>query len=173
MKFACMTMVGMMAAGGVVSAHSGPPYPIVSNVTAGAYLLSLWADPDATDDGSAGGRFWVMVDPAERGKMLSPDMRVTVAVWPLGSHESVRMGTTEMVAQDLSRQYVALVMDHEGRYGVRVSVNGPLGAAEVNAEVDATYDLRPSPIVLGVSLTPFLLVGFLWWKVLQRRRQRS
>jgi hypothetical protein len=52
-------------------------------------------------------------------------------------------------------------------------VQGSLGPAEVDAEVDATYDLRPSPFVLGVSLTPFLLVGFLWWKLLRRRRQRN
>jgi len=32
-------------------AHSGPPFPIVSSRVAGSYIISIWTDPDATDDG--------------------------------------------------------------------------------------------------------------------------
>jgi hypothetical protein len=49
---------------------------------------------------------------------------------------------------------------------------GPCGPAELDANVDATYDLRPSLPTLAVSLLPLLLVGFLWLNVLLRRRQR-
>jgi len=41
------------------AAHSGPPFPIVADRVAGTYRVSIWTDPDATDDGSAGGQFWV------------------------------------------------------------------------------------------------------------------
>ena len=75
---------------------------------------------------------------------------------------------------DRSRQFAALVMDHEGAYGVRVVVTGAWGRAEVTTGVEATYDLRPAPALLAVYLLPFLLVGFLWTKrLLQRRRGRS
>jgi hypothetical protein len=121
-------IVGVMTTGAAVCAHSGPPYPIVSNQIAGAYEVSLWTDPDTTDDGSAAGKFWVMMNPARKGIVLAPDTRVN---------------------------------------------EGPLGPADVEAAVDATYDLRPRPIVLALALMPFLLVGFLWVKLLLRRRKRT
>ena len=71
----------------------------------------------------------------------------------------------------ISRQFVALLMDHEGPFAVRVVVTGPLGRAEVESQVDATYDLRPPPIMLAVYVFPFLAVGALWVKVLRRRRR--
>jgi hypothetical protein len=61
-------------------------------------------------------------------------------------------------------------MDHEGRFHVRVTIDGPLGRAEVEADVDATYDLRPPPAMIAVYLLPFVAVGFLWVKLLLRRR---
>ena len=62
-------------------------------------------------------------------------------------------------------------MDHEGPFGVHVGVDGPLGQAEVESKVDATYDLRPAPFLLAVYLFPFLAIGALWVKVLLRRRR--
>ena len=53
---------------------------------------------------------------------------------------------------------------------MRVAIDGPLGLAEVTSAVDATYDLRPAPVLFVVYLLPFLVVGFFWVKVLRRRR---
>ena len=65
-------------------------------------------------------------------------------------------------------------MDHEGPFAVHVSIDGPLGKADLDANVDATYDARPAPALMAVFLMPFLLVGFLWGKLLlQRRRGRT
>jgi hypothetical protein len=72
---------------------------------------------------------------------------------------------------DLSRQYAALVMDHEGPFGVHVTIQGAWGRADVDAQVQATYDLRPARPLLALYLLPFLLVGFLWTKLLLRRRR--
>jgi len=73
-----------------------------------------------------------------------------------------------------SRQYAALVMDHEGPFGVRVAVDGPWGAATVDTMVAATYDLRPPLPLLAVYLLPFLAVGFLWTlRLVRRRRARA
>jgi hypothetical protein len=163
------TALTVLAAGGPVLAHTGPPFPIVSSRTAGPYDVSVWTDPDSTDDGSAAGRFWVTVRPSG-GAALPAATRVTVALEPLDRQGNVPTASAEPVAADPSQRFAALVMDHEGRFRVRVAVDGPLGPARVEAEVDATYDLRPSPAVIAVYLIPFGVIGFLWIKVLLRRR---
>jgi hypothetical protein len=155
-----------------LSAHSGPPFPIVSNRVVGAYQVSVWTDPDATDDGSAAGQFWVMFEPSTKGRPLPTDVGASVAIRPLGRQGIERRGRTEPVNGEWSRQFVALVMDHEGPYAVRVTVDGPDGQPAIDAEVDATYDLRPRPILIVVYLMPFLLIGFLWLKLLLRRKRK-
>ena len=167
---ACAALVAsvvLVAAG--ASAHSGPPYPVVSNQVAGPYRLSVWTDPDATDDGTAGGQFWVTIEPALAGAP-PPDTRAHVAIRSGREAPWVEVAAAP-VDGDASRQFAALVMDHEGPYGVRVVVTGALGRAEVAADVEATYDLRPAPALLAVYLLPFVLVGFLWTKRLLRRRR--
>ena len=58
-------------------------------------------------------------------------------------------------------------------FPVRVTIDGLLGPAAVEAEVDATYDLRPPPGLVVVYLVPFVAVGFLWLKLLLRRRNQG
>jgi hypothetical protein len=53
---------------------------------------------------------------------------------------------------------------------VHVVVDGPLGRAEVGSEVEGTYDARPPAILLVLYVVPFALAGFLWLKMLRRRR---
>jgi hypothetical protein len=77
---------------------------------------------------------------------------------------------TEPVRGDITNQFGAVLMDHEGPYAVHVEVTGPLGQAVVDSMVDATYDLRPPPYMLIWYLVPFLLAGFLWTRLLLRRR---
>jgi hypothetical protein len=167
------TIVAVMMAGTAVEAHSGPPFPIVSNRIAAAYEISLWTDPDTTDDGSAAGKFWVTIDSARKGAALPPETRASVSIWPTDRQGPVRKGIAEPLGHDASSRFVALVMDHEGPFAVRVTIEGPLGPADVESTVDATYDLRPRPIMLALALMPFLLVGYLWLKLLFRRRQRK
>jgi len=81
-----------------------------------------------------------------------------------------RRGAKIPVNGDNQRHYVALLMDHEGRYGVHVMIDGPSGTAVVDTYTDATYDLRPRPILTVVFVLPFLLVGFVWGKLLIKRR---
>lgn len=153
------------------SAHDGPPFPIVSNQTAGPYVVSVWTDPDATDDGSAGGQFWVMVKAGAAGSDVPAGTRATVTIAPFDRPGDPRAGATQPVGSDIGRQFVALVMDHEGRFGVRVVVDGPLGEATVESDVDATYDARPPPAMLFLYLAPFVLIGGLWLRAISRRRE--
>jgi hypothetical protein len=48
-----------------------------------------------------------------------------------------------------------------------------MGDAHVDAEVQATYDLRPPPTTLVLYLMPFLLVGGRWAKLLVHRRRQQ
>jgi len=165
----CATLVAVAGHAATLAAHSGPPFPIISNQIAGPYHVSVWTDPDATADGSAAGQFWVVVPPANPGTSLPAETKVDVTIQPANGGPAVR-GIAKPVNGDASRQFVALLMDHEGRYATRASIEGPLGAVDVAAEVEATYDLRPSSIMVAVYVMPFVLVGFLWIKVLLRRR---
>ncbi|HEX8027998.1 MAG TPA: hypothetical protein VF491_06035 [Vicinamibacterales bacterium] len=154
-------------------AHSGPPYPIVSNQIVGAYDLSIWTDPDATDDGTPAGRFWLVLESAKKGVAMPADTRATVEIRPLDRQGSPLSGTASPEQGSASRQYITLLMDHEGPFGVRLTVDGPLGRADVEAQVDATYDARPAQYLIAVYLFPFLAIGAIWVKVLLRRRRHS
>jgi hypothetical protein len=159
----------LVAMPAITRAHDGPPFPIVSDRLAGPYRLSIWTDPDATDDGSAGGQFWVRVT-SERTR-LPNGTRVSVAVRPLerAGHELTAQAIP--VRGDITNQFAALVMDHEGRFAVRVTIAGPLGDAGAEAQVDATYNLRPAPVMVMLYAAPFLIVGILWGALLVRRRR--
>ena len=149
-------------------AHDGPPFPILSNHASGPYVVSIWTDPDTTDDGSARGQFWVRVHAASGGA-LPRETRATVTIKPVGRSGAERTAPASAVRGDLTNQFAALVMDHEGRFAVHVAIAGPLGPATADAEVDATYDVRPPPSLIVVYLVPFVLIGLLWGSLLMRR----
>jgi len=153
------------------NAHSGPPFPIVSDRAIGAYSISIWTDPDTTDNGSAGGQFWVMIAPLTRAAAMPASTRATVLATPLDSAGEPTSAAATPVRGDPSTQFAAVVLDHEGRFRVEITVDGPLGRATVDSEVAATYDLRPPPLMILVYLMPFVLVGLLWTAVLVRRRR--
>lgn len=162
--------IAVVVGGGALLAHDGPPFPIVTDRRTGAYLVSVWTDPDATDDGSAGGQFWVQLQLAGAEGSLPAATRATLAVRPIVRTAPMVSARTEPVRGDVSNQFAALVMDHEGRFAVEVTIDGPAGPATVTAEVDATYDLRPPPFMLAIYALPFVLAGVLWIRLLVKRR---
>ena len=171
---ALLAVFAFVAAPAVLCAHSGPPFPIVTDAIHGPYKISIWTDPDATDNGAAGGQFWIVIAPSAKGGMTAADTRAIVTVRPSAPSSSspaaVQSARTEPVRGDVTNQFGAVVMDHEGPYAVRVEVSGSMGSAIVDAMVEATYDLRPPPYMLAWYLMPFLLAGFLWTRLLVRRR---
>jgi hypothetical protein len=154
-------------------AHNGPPFPILSNQAAGPYKISIWTDPDTTDDGTAAGQFWVVLEAADGRTTIPPGTQVRAAIRPLGRSGPTQEGSAAPVNGAVDRQFVALLMDHEGPFGVRVTVDGALGRAEVESKVDATYDARPPLGLVVLYLFPFVALGALWAKVLLRRRSAS
>ena len=167
--------IAIVVTTGALGAHAGPPFPIVTDAVRGPYQISIWTDPDATDDGSPGGQFWIVIAGSTKGALIPAETRASITVRPSAppspSPAAALSTRTAPVRGDVTNQFGAVVMNHEGRYEVDVDVIGPLGPATVNAMVDATYDLRPPPYMLAWYLAPFLLVGFLWTRLLLRRRQ--
>ena len=96
-----------------------------------------------------------------------------MTIRPLDRQGEAQAGRAEPVNADVARQFVALVMDHEGPFGVLVAIDGPLGRADVDASTEATYDLRPRPLLMIVFVMPFLVVGFVWGKLLIKRRMHA
>lgn len=170
MRGACL-LVALSAT--TISAHDGPPFPILADHQVGRYSVSIWTDPDATDDGSAGGQFWVVVDGRD-GAEVPAGTRAQVAVTALDRPGAETLtATAEPVRGDVGNQFAAVVMDHEGPYRVTVSLSGPLGEATVTSQADATYDLRPPPYMLAWYLAPFVAVGLLWGRLLMLRRRKA
>ena len=102
------------------------------------------------------------------GAPLPAATRVHVAIRPLDRLGSSITVSAEPVSTDAAHRFAALVMDHEGRFHVLVTIDGPLGPATVEADVDATYDLRPPAGMIALYLIPFVGIGFLWVKLLLR-----
>jgi hypothetical protein len=168
-RFTTALALVLVACSARVLAHNGPPFPIISDQVAGPYLVSIWTDPDTTDDGSPGGQFWVRIHLPGGGE-LPPETRATVSVSAGDRAASARTTSASPVRGDVTNQFAALFMDHEGRFEVRITIDGPRGSATVNSAVDATYDLRPPQWLFLLYLAPFVLVGLLWGKLLIRRR---
>jgi len=170
---ALCVVIAIAACQAVVHAHSGPPYPIVQDRVVGAYQVSLWADPDATDDQSAAGQFWVMLKAVRPGQVIPAGTDVQVRIRPLDRAGDERLALAEPIAGDAGRQFAALVMDHEGPFAVVVRIDGALGSGELDARADATYDLRPRPALMVLFIMPFVLVGIVWGKLLIKRRMHA
>jgi hypothetical protein len=160
----------LLAASLVLKAHNGPPFPVITDRAVGNYIVSLWADPDASDEGDADGRFWVVVTPAAKGTALPADTVVRIAIWPIEHHDAIRIETAHADDREPSRRSAAFVIDREGKLGVKATIAGSLGPAEIESVVDAEYDARPRPLLIAVFALPFVLIGFVWIKLVLRRR---
>jgi hypothetical protein len=151
-------------------AHNGPPFPVITDRMVGNYVISLWADPDASDEGDKDGRFWVVVNPAVKGAALPADTVVQLAIWPVEHRDAIRIETAEADERSPARRLAAFAIDHEGKYGVKATIAGSLGPADIESVVDAEYDARPRPFLIAIFALPFVLIGFVYLKLLLRRR---
>ncbi len=123
--------VAVLAAQALAHAHAGPPFPIVTDAVRGPYTISIWTDPDATDNGALGGQFWIVINPSGTSRSLPADTRAVVTVEavrpvqkdrPYTAHTTTMSARTEPVRGDITNQFGAVLMDHEGPYAVHVEV---------------------------------------------------
>ncbi len=139
-----------------VWAHSGAPYPIFLESKAGPYTLTVLADPDV-----GVGTFYI-TGTSNVGVPLSHDLEVTVEVWPEDGHTSpsVYMARYE-VTRDGGRYVAYVPFDAEGKWAVRIHVQGEEGEGTLTTTVRVT---PPGVSWLGSLLcfVPFLGLGGLW-----------
>jgi hypothetical protein len=154
-----------------LAAHSGPPFPIVSDRQLGKYVVSVWTDPDSTDDGTAAGRFWVVV--ATKDGKVPAGTHVSISARADETSDEAQTTRVTEAGSDGRTYYGAVVFGHEGGYHVDVGIEGPLGSATMPSHVDATYDLRPSPLTAALYVVPFALIGLLWIRMLLKRSRSS
>jgi hypothetical protein len=165
------TLAFLAAPARVALAHSGPPYPIVSNQETGNYSVSIWTDPDTTDDDTKGGKFWVTMYRKGSEDVVPAGTTSQLTLTP-ADRDGAPLTAASSLLQDASHQYAVLRLDHEGPFHVHLAIDGPLGAVTLESEVQATYDLRPARWLIALYILPFALAGFLWVKLLLRRRKR-
>jgi hypothetical protein len=114
-----------------------------------------------------------MLKAARSGQVIPAGTDVQVRVRPLDRPGDERLALAEPISGDPGRQFAALVLDHEGPFAVAVRIDGALGSGELDAQADATYDLRPRPALMVLFIMPFVLVGIVWGKLLIKRRMHA
>jgi hypothetical protein len=144
----------------IVSAHEGPPFPLVVDQKTDRYVVSVWTDPDV---GTA--LFFVILNAPEP----PADLRVQIGVQPVSGRLAEAFYPMERENVQGRVQYRALVnFDAQELWRVRVRLESAQGNGEIVATVEATppgygrWDLL-------VYLLPFLAIGVLWAIAMLRR----
>jgi hypothetical protein len=149
-------------------AHVGAPYPVLLEEPTGPYLVSALADPDVGQ-----GTFYVLVA-LDQGQSPPPDTVVTVWVEPEDGHLPEASHPAEREQTRYGERFVAKVpFDAEGRWRVRLGIEGTAGQGET------TFSVQVTPAGTGwlatlACLVPFLILGGLWLRgSLRQRTERS
>jgi len=147
----------------IVSAHEGPPFPLVVDQKADPYVVSIWTDPDVGD-----ALFFVILNAPQP----PADLRVQIGVQPVSGRLPETFYAAERENVQGQVQYRTLVhFDAEELWRVRVRLESALGNGETIATVQATppgygrWDLL-------VYLLPFVAIGVLWAVAMLRRIKR-
>lgn len=150
----------LLPAAAPAAAHSGPPYPLFVDQTVGPYRLSVWTDPDV-----GLGSFWIVPD-----EETAAPGRLLLRVRPSGARAPGESYEARLDPSSRRRQWVAQIpFDSEGEWQLRLIAEGDAGSGEIVRPVAVTPP-GYGPGELLLYLAPFLLLGFIWWKALQRRR---
>jgi hypothetical protein len=145
-------------------AHVGAPYPVLLEEPVGPYVASALADPDIGT-----GTFYILV--ALPGGELPPlDTTVTVWVQPEDNHLPETGHPADRQQTRYGERFVAEVpFDAQGPWQVRLVIDGSGGSGETSFPVKVT----PSGIGWVATLAcllPFVLLGALWLRGIQRLR---
>src|SRR5271168_3658618 len=163
-----VTILLMTLSAYVTRAHNGPPFPIISDQRVGPCIVSLWIHPDIGTS-----PIFVLVDPAP-GDTIPRDLKIAIGIQPVSGRLPEVVYPTSLADQRGQLEYKTDVQfDQQEFWNVRLILTSSAGGGEARAKVEAT------PVGYGrwdllLFALPFLAVGFLWFKVLtKRRRQRK
>ena len=149
-----------------VSAHNGPPFPIIESKKVGPCIVALWTHPDVGT-----GAFYVFVEPAP-GATVPDDLKIKIGVQPLTGRLPETFYDAEHVKSHGQAQYNAQAnFDRQELWRVRLVIQSSQGSGEATAQVEVTppgfgrWDLF-------LYLLPFLIVAFLWFHGVSRMKRR-
>lgn len=146
-------------------AHNGPPFPIISDQTVGPVVLSLWTHPDVGT-----GTFFVLINP-QRGKELPRDLKFSIGVTPVSGRLAEVVYPMWVEKNRTQPEFKNEVQfDQDEIWKVRLILTSAEGNAEAMAQVEATPPGYGRWDLLLFAL-PFLAVGFLWFKMMTKRRR--
>jgi len=152
----------------VAAAHDGPAYPIIVDrpLGGGAYLFSVWTDPDVGD-----GTFYLMFDPAPDRPLPA---QIDAAVWvePIDHRlPAVRYAAEPMKPSADGLRMIAIAkFDVQGLWRARFVVGTSKSQEDV---VESDVDVTPpggGPLSMVWYLMPFAIVAFVWLRVVFARR---
>jgi hypothetical protein len=148
-----------------VFAHNGPPFPIISDQTVGPCVISLWTHPDVGT-----GTFFVLVS-AQPGKSIPKDLTFQIGVAPVSGRLAEVVYPMWVESNRGQLEYKNEVQfDRDEMWKVRLILTSADGNGEAIAQVEATPPGYGRWDLLLFSL-PFLAVGFLWFKMMAKRRK--
>jgi hypothetical protein len=146
-------------------AHNGPPFPIISDQTVGPVVISLWTHPDVGT-----GTFFVLVDPLP-GKSIPKTLKFSISVAPVSGRLAEVVYPMWLDSNRGQLEYKNEVQfDQDEMWKVRLILTSADGNGEVTAQVEATPPGYGRWDLLLFAL-PFLAVGFLWFKMMTKRRR--
>ena len=161
-----VTLLAMTLYSSAARAHNGPPFPIITDKRVGPCIVSLWIHPDI---GSS--PIFVLVDPAP-GSAIPKDLKIAIGVQPVSGRLAEVVYPATIADQRGQLEYKTDVQfDQQEFWSVRLILASSAGGGEALAKVEAT------PVGYGrwdllLFALPFLAVGFLWFKVIAKRRQQ-
>jgi hypothetical protein len=158
--FACALALAIPA-----GAHSGPPFPIITDQRVGPCTVSLWVHPDV----GVSSPFFVILEPIQGGSIPN-DLKIRIGIQP----ESGRLAEVVYPAwrEKLRGQVefkTEVQFDADEMWRVRLILESSQGRGEALSRVEATppgfgrWDLL-------LYLLPFLGMGFLWFRAIAKRR---
>jgi hypothetical protein len=167
-------LILLLATAALLSAHNGPPFPMISERPMGPWIISLWTHPDVGI-----GTFFVVVDSAPgravpQGYAVPQDVKFEIGVRPVSGRLQEKLYRTTPKQEGGQFHYYAWVpFDKEETWHVNLYLHSPAWNGMIAGDVNVT------PVGLGswdllFFSAPFLGVGFLWLlSMKRRRRQRS
>lgn len=159
-------LVLLLCCAGAMTAHSGPPFPIITDKPMGPCLVSLWTHPDVGT-----GWFFVVVSAAP-GKTIPKDLKFKIGVLPATGRLKEVVYHTETTVENGETHYNAWPwFDRQELWRINLYMLSSTGNQEASATVEVTPPGFGRWDLLFFSL-PFLGVGFLWFMGLKRRRMR-
>lgn len=161
MVIAFCLIVGNQA---VLSAHEGPPFPILMDQPAAGHVVSVWADPDIGE-----AKFFVIVE-SPAGSPPSEPPGVVMWVEPVsGRLDRVTCQAAQQPLRNQIQFEARPYFDQRDMWNVGFRITTADGKSE-----ELTTQIESTPPGFGrwdlaIYLFPFLLLGGMWILAMKRR----